>query len=264
MTEVTVWAIHLYNSKMHLTDTLLYETDTDHGHYQVWDMDYGGRSARVLYSGHRQAAQSGIARDHKPELLFDYNQRFYELVSALLPARMLLVGGGMYTLPTALLPALPSLQIDVVEVDAGLDDIASRYFDLKPSPRLHIIHMDGREYLDDNKKPYDLILVDAFSHEMTPSSLSSLEAAAEYKRNLKPNGVLAANTITAYYGRGADVIKAQLDAYRTCFKTIAVFPASKQYSLWTPQNLVVVAQAGKQRPVEEYLRYPALDLDQLR
>ena len=249
---------------MTLTNTLVYETDTPHGHYQVWDMVYGGRPARVLYSGQRQAAQSGIARDHKPELLFDYNQRFYELVSALLPARMLLVGGGMYTLPTALLAALPSLQIDVVEVDVGLDDIAARYFDLKPNPRLRIIHVDGREYLDNNKKPYDLILVDAFSHEMTPSSLSSREAAAEYKRNLTSNGVLAANTITAYYGRAAKVIKTQVEAYSTYFKAVAVFPASQQYSLWTPQNLVVVAQAGKQRPIQEYLRYPALDLSLLR
>jgi spermidine synthase len=241
-----------------MTDTLLYETDTSHNHYQVWDMNYDGRLARVLYSGKRQAAQSGIAYDGNSDLLFDYNQRLYELVSAVLPARLLLIGGGMFTLPTALLAALPSIKIDVIELDSGLDAIAEAFFDLKPNARLRIIHGDGREYLDSNMTPYDMILIDAFSHTTTPHSLTSNDAAAACRKNLRGNGIVAVNIISAYYGRGAKIISEQVNAYETSFDRVDIFPASHEYSLWLPQNLVLIAQIGKSRPVEEYVRYAPL------
>ena len=57
-----------------------------------------------------------MAVDDNPLLLFDYNQRLFELVTNLRPKSLLLIGGGAYTLPSALLAALPKLEITVVEV----------------------------------------------------------------------------------------------------------------------------------------------------
>src|ERR1700760_605289 len=103
---------------------ILWEGDTIYGHYQVVDTLYDGRPARVLYSGDRQAAQSGIAKDASPSLLFDYNQRVFELLTSVLPKRVLLIGGAVCTLPKALLAALPDVQIDVIEPDSGLTKLA--------------------------------------------------------------------------------------------------------------------------------------------
>lgn len=243
---------------MRQADTVIFDTTTPHGHYQVVDMLYGGRPARVLFSGQRTAAQSGIATDDNPDLLFDYNQRFYELVTGVLPRRVLVIGGGMYTLPMALLNALPSVRLDVVELDTGLREIASKYFGLVENPRLRITHDDGRAFLDKNKLPYDVILVDAFRDVSIPVSLTSLDAVRELRRNLTPNGIVAINVISAYYGRGSGTITGLSEAYEQVFAATTTFPASRDLSLWLPQNLLLVGQVSQAVSAYKYLRYPPL------
>jgi spermidine synthase len=238
---------------------VIFEGDTELEHYQVVDTIYDRRPARVLYSGDRAAAQSGIARDDNSDLLFDYNQRFFELISGLWPKRLLLIGGGVYTLPMAVLKTLPDIEIDVVELDPGLDDIAKRFFDLRPDKRLRIMHGDGREYLDANTKAYDMIIVDAFINLAIPRSLSTPEAAKQLASNLRSDGVVAMNIIAAYHGRNSSVIRAQYQSFDAVFNKTEVFPASGGlYTLWLPQNLVLTAQNDKTTNIAEYLRFKAL------
>jgi hypothetical protein len=63
-------------AEMFDTEKILFDGNTKFAHYQVIDMHYVGRPARVLFSGQRAAAQSAIPRDGNPAMLFDYNQRF--------------------------------------------------------------------------------------------------------------------------------------------------------------------------------------------
>jgi hypothetical protein len=243
---------------MPFTTRLLLETDTDYNHYEVWDTVYGGRPARVLYSGQRQAAQSGVAHDDNPHLLFDYNQRLFELVNGLQPPRLLLIGGGAYTLPTALLAALPDISIDVVEIDGGLDDIARRFFGLPADPRLRIIHADGRQYLEQNRLPYDMIVVDAFVHTGTPNIFTTSEAIRAYRDNLTPSGLFARNIISAYYGESAVPLHRQVRAFDSLFAKVEIFPASDSLPLGIRQNLLLLARVNKGESLGIYLPYPAL------
>ncbi len=237
---------------------LVFDTDTNFGHYQVWDIMYDNRPARVLYSGQRQTAQSGLADDDNPNLLFDYNQRFYELVTGLLPKRLLLIGGGTYTLPMALIAALPMIEIDVVEIDDQLATIAERYFGFAKNPRLQIIHQDGRLFLDQSVSRYDLILVDAFLETQTPDSLTERSAGAVFRQRLAANGIMATNSIASFMGPGSNNLHQRIAELKTIFSSVEVYPAGKGLSLWLPQNLLLVAQAGKHQPVKRYLRYPKL------
>jgi spermidine synthase len=240
-------------------DVVLFEGDTEYGHYQVVDTIYEGRPGRVLYSGARQAAQSGIPLDDNSELLFDYNQRFFELVTSLRPKQLLLIGGGTYSLPMALVDALPDIQIDVVELDPGMDEIAAKYFNFSPSPRIKIIHNDGRRYLENSREAYDMIIVDAFEHITIPPSLASLEAVKLFEQHLKSGGVVAVNVIAAYKGLNTATIRRLLAAFQSVFKVVEIFPAGKGYTLWLPQNLVLAAQ-NKKLPLGQFLRYEALEL----
>ncbi len=240
---------------MSLSGDFLFETQTQYNHYQVRDTVYAGRPARVLYSGDGQAAQSGLARDTNPDLLFDYNQRLLELITGLQSKKVLLIGGGMYTLPTALLLALPEIEIDVIEIDAQLDAIASRFFDFKPGPRLRVQHTDGRTFLDNNQKQFDMILIDAFTHTSIPESLTNPSAAQAVKKNLATNGVVAINVISSYFGQRSDTIKRLAIAYETVFPAVDIFPASHGLSMWLPQNFVLVAHQ-KRLPLNHFMRYP--------
>ena len=240
-----------------MADTILFDGDTAFEHYQVIDTIYEGRPARVLYSGQRGTAQSGIATDGKSELLFDYNQRFIELLESIPAKRVLLIGGGAYTLPQAILQQFPDMRIDVVEIDPGLKAIAEQFFGLQASTRLQIFHGDGRAYLERNPEPYDVILIDAFSRAEIPRSLTGHEVASLVARNLSKDGVIAMNIISPYMGPNNGLIKSQVDSYSECFKTVAVYPAGRSlFSLWLPQNLILVAQKGK--PQEVTLRYGKL------
>lgn len=240
-----------------MADTIVFDGDTELEHYQVIDTIYEGRPARVLYSGQRHTAQSGIASDGQPDLLFDYNQRFLELLETVPARRLLLVGGGAFTLPMALLVEFPELQVDVVELDAGLQDIAEKYFGLKPSPRLRIVHADGRKYLEQNGEAYDVILVDAFSQATIPNSLTDEGAVQQLHRNLAADGVVAMNIISPYYGPNAGLIRDQFARYQALFRSVGTYPAGRSiFSLWLPQNLVLVAQKGRQHDLN--LRYGKL------
>ena len=240
------------------SDILVHEFDTTQGHYQVVDMLYDGRPARVLFSGNRQAAQSGLATDGQSDLLFDYNQRLFELVTAHRPLRLLVIGGGMYTLPSALLRTDDRITIDVVELDEGLDDIAAQYFGLVPDPRLRIIHTDGLKYLSTASAQYDMIILDAYSHSLAEPSLTSPEALTMLKQHLQSDGIIAANTIAAYFGRRAQSLHQLAEAYQHQFGDVALFPASQSLSLWLPQNLILVAAQHNNQIADVHLRYRRL------
>jgi len=231
---------------------LLWEGDTPRGHYQVIDTLYDGRKSRVLYSGDRQAAQSGIPKDDNPRLLFDYNQRMFEIVTALKPRAMLVVGGGVFTLPTALLHELPALHIDAVEPDEGLTELAERFFDLPDDDRLRIYNTDGRSFLREHPDRYDLIFIDAYMHTTIPRELKTRQAFAAYHAHLKSGGLLTMNVISGYEGQHARVLKEVCAAAKLSFDSVDLYLAGSGYSLWLPQNFVLTAQSGTYIPLEAY------------
>jgi spermidine synthase len=224
-----------------LTHNVLLETDSDHAHYQVVEMVYNNRPARLLLSGHGLSAQSGIALDGDPRLLFDYNQYFFELVAGLNPVSVLLIGGGVYTLPMALLNAFPSLFITVVEPDASLDRIASRYFNFREDPHLTLIHTDGRSYLNHARKEFELILIDAFQGDKVPDSLADETAIRALANLTAPGASVAQNIIAPYSGPTSGPLRGRVALYKKFFETVSVTPVDTRVPRWTSQNLVIQA-----------------------
>jgi spermidine synthase len=240
--------------------TVVWEGETAYGHYQVVDTLYDSRPARVLYSGERRTAQSGVAKDSNPDLLFDYNQRMLELVVALTPERILLIGGAVETLPKAVLEVVSDVRIDVVEPDAGLTDLAYRFFDLPVDERLHIYHTDGRSFLDANNNCYDMILVDAFVHNVIPRDLRTVQAFMRHADHLLPNGILAMNVISSYHGNGARMLQELCASAVRSLPVIELFLAGRGYSLWLPQNFVLTAQRKGAESLKDYMRHEVLEL----
>jgi hypothetical protein len=239
---------------------IVWEGDTALGHYQVVDTLYDSRPARVLYSGEQHTAQSGVAKDDNPDLLFDYNQRLLELATNLVPQRILLIGGAVETLPKALSKALTDTQIDAVEPDAGLTDLAYRFFDLSVDERLRIHHTDGRSFLDTHQDHYDMIFIDAFVHNVIPNELRTVQAFQQYRDHLTPKGILAMNVISAYHGNGARLLQELCAAATQSLPMIELFLAGKGYSLWLPQNFVLTAQAGGGNSLQNHVRYEKVTL----
>lgn len=220
---------------------VIYDGESAYSRYRIIERTYNDRPSRLLLSGQKGAPQSGMALDDKPELLFDYIQRLFEVATSLNPQRVLVIGGGAFTLPVALLRQLPSAHIDAVEIDPALPKLARKYFSLPRSRRLNVITADGRDYLDNCHATYDLIIVDAFSGYDIPTSLLTVEAASEYARLLTPSGALALNVITMYRGSLPTLAHRLLATLRTSFDTVEIYPADLQDNQNEDQNLIYVA-----------------------
>jgi len=232
---------------------VIYETRTKLDHYEVIEEIYTGRRARLLYSAQSKTAQSGIPLDNQDKMLFEYNQRLAELVDSLRPREILVIGGGVYTLPTYLQSKYPDLRIEVVEPDAGLDELASRYFNFKVGGSINIVHDFGLSYLNKNKRKYDLIVLDAYLDQEIPAEIRSKKFAKLLVAALNKNGLVAANVISDL--RADSVITKLHASYRKYFKYFKLFPAAPDRLYFYPSNLIYVASKDQ---VEPELKYPAL------
>lgn len=239
--------LHWYMMK----SNLVYQGESEFNAYQIIDGMYVGRPARVLYSGGR-TPQSGVALDDDPELLFDYNQRLLEIAQSMQPQSILVIGGGALTLPTALRRQLPHCQIDVVEIDPLLPDLAATYFDATPDDLTRVFVSDGVAYIADCVDTYDLIIVDAFSGEDIAQILFTPQVIADYIRCLQPGGMIAVNLISKYYTRRQSLTHTLRASFADQCQAVDLYPADHYESKHSEQNLLLVASVVE-LPALDYL-----------
>lgn len=229
---------------------------TKFSHYLIEDEIYNGRPARVLYGGNRLVAQSGMARDDKAELLFDYNQRFREIVRGVKPKRLLQLGGGAFTLPTALMKEHKDLKLDVVEIDSELPDISREYFGLRPSRHLTIYVKDGNQYVAETEHVYDMIIMDVFEDAAIPETFRTAAFVRNLRMHSAQRGVVAVNVIASLQGASSNVLRTLYLRLQEVFPKVQIFPAARDYSLWMSQNYVLVAHDGSWDLAPFMLRHP--------
>jgi len=230
---------------------VLFDETSEFAHYRVVEQIYDGRPARILY-GDNKSPQSGLALDDNPELIFDYNQRFLEITLSVSPKRTLVIGGGGFTLPSALLRRFPWLKLDVVEIDPALPHIARDYFELPDTRRLRIFSEDGRQFLERTRTKYDLIILDAFSSYVIPKQLLTLEAVDAYKKHLARGGILAINFIAGYSDGRLSLTQEILATFGQRFPALELYRADRGLPIGIEQNLVLVA--GNKIPSLDYLQ----------
>jgi len=167
----------------------------------------GGERCLTFGSAGNGGRQTCVPVDGSPRMVLSYTRM---MVSALLaqpaPARVLVIGLGGGTLPTALAALLPQARIDVVEIDPAVDRVAQAWFGFRPSARLRVHHDDGRAYVEravHEGSQYDLVLLDAFDADYIPRHLTTQEFLRQVRALLAPQGVLAANTFSSsdFYDR---------------------------------------------------------------
>lgn len=103
----------------------------------------------------------------------------------------LVVGLGAGMVPNLL--EQQGIKTEVVDIDPAVFDFAERYFDVRVSGRKVV--QDARYFLHSSADQYDLVVLDVFSGDMTPSHLLSLEALHLAEQRLTGDGILAVNLI---------------------------------------------------------------------
>ncbi len=109
------------------------------------------------------------------------------------PRRVLVVGLGGGTIPMFLRRNLPDTDIDVVEIDPAVVDVARSHFGFRDDQRLKAHVADGRRWIESSGVRYDLIVLDAFGTHAAPYALTTREFLASVFQSLAPDGVVVSN-----------------------------------------------------------------------
>lgn len=165
------------------------------------------------------------------------------------PKRVLIVGLGGGSIPTALRELLPEAQIDVVEIDPAVTRVARQFFGFRDGPKMKVFEVDGRVYVKRALREgvkYDAILLDAFDHEYIPEHLLTREFLTEVKSLLSPTGVLVGNTFSS-----SKLYDHESATYAAVF--------GKFFNLKAANRVIVARPAGL--PSDAQLRAKALEYE---
>ena len=180
-----------------------------------------------------------IARPWNLEL--DYTK---EMMAGLLlrddsrfPRNVLLIGLGAASLTKFLYRNYPLARLTVVEIEPRVVAAAQQFFKLPEDPkRLNIVIADGAQFIAENDKSYDLILVDGFDENARPGELDTLPFYQMCRARLNNNGIMAVNLLGRSRGYAAS-----LQRLRDAFDARALaFPSCDS------GNVIALAATGDQ------------------
>jgi spermidine synthase len=254
---------------------ILYEAQTPYSQLQVVDSqgpntaggEAGYSSLRSLYLNGDLHSRMYVERPD--ELAVTYT-RYFPLGFVFNPdaERVLFVGGGGFSGPKYFLSAYPDVQVDVVEIDPVVIEVAKEYFAVpEDEPRLSIYNDDGRRFLLSSGTQYDIIVLDAYSKSYVPFHLMTAEYYRLLDERLAPGGVVVSNHIgsvgSALYNY--ETSKLWRAAYKTMageFDSVQVFPTRSNSGI--SQNLMLVAndEALSEQEIRE--RQPAYVKDAIQ
>jgi len=112
------------------------------------------------------------------------------------PKNALLIGLGAGSLVKYIYHRLPETRITVVEIDPQVEIIARLHFRLPDDPmRLRVIIGDGADYMLEDSKTFDYILVDGFDKNGKAGVLDTLPFYQACRARLTENGLMVVNLL---------------------------------------------------------------------
>ena len=178
------------------------------------------------------------------DLVFEY-ARYYHLVRHFKPRfqRTLMIGGAGYSFPKEFVGTYPDRDIDVIEIDPRMTQLARDQFHLLDSPHMNIIHQDGRMFINSaSTNTYDAVFMDVAGSLFTiPYHLTTIEAVRNINRILNADGVVIFNLGSAITGASSRLLQAELRTYREVFPNVYLFKVKPDYTDGHLQNLIIVA-----------------------
>ena len=188
--------------------------------------------------------QSGcyVPEDLRFELACEYHREMARVIEGLVeargctrerPLRVMVMGGGGYSLPKYLAAYVPEAHVDVVEIDPAITAIAREFFFLdeclektgaEKDGRIRLVNDDAWGFMRAAAEPYDVIVNDAFSGSRPLGPLTSAEGARTVREHLAGSGVYLANVRCACEGRRAKTLREVEGAFGAEFAHVGYVP----------------------------------------
>ena len=196
---VSLWAVHDKAFTKQRDDNSRYFTETDYFTIELKETEKEGRPLVSVVLDN--LIHSFVDLENPLHLQYGYERTYADLIAWKVKEnpkfRALIIGGGGYTFPRYLEAKYPEAQIDVVEIDSRLTQLAYERLGLSRKTRIRSFNGDARWTLMNfrEKGVYDFIFGDAFNDLSIPYHLTTKEFGAILGSLLKPDGVLIANVI---------------------------------------------------------------------
>ena len=151
--------------------------------------------------------QSGMYLDDPFRTRFDYTD-FLQLPLAYSPGvrKILFIGLGAGSVQKRMWRDFPELDLETVELDPVVRDVAYRYFRLPRNSRLQVAVEDGRRFLQRDDERWDAIVIDAYFSDSLPFHLTTIEFLELARSRLRPGGVIASNLIGSISRRRVEAV----------------------------------------------------------
>ena len=237
------------------------DIDTSYNRVFITDSKHEEKQLTIRRMGINNEGHSSMYLE-SDELVSEY-AKSYHLIRHFYPnfKNCLMLGGAGYSFPKSYLETYPNAEIDVVEIDPKVTQLARDYFRLEDNPQLNIFHGDGRTYLNHSKKTYDIILGDAFNSSYSiPYQLTTQEAAQKMHDILSEEGIVILNIISSLEGDSGKFFRAEYATFKSVFPQLFVYPLRDSKNGNTIQNIFLIASKSKSKNYSFSNESPELDL----
>ncbi len=156
--------------------------------------------------------------------------------------QVLMIGGGGFSYAKYFLKVFPENQLDVIEIDPKLTQLAEDYFQLpKNRPNVKIINSDGRTYLNSNSQIYNAIIVDAYDTVSMPFHLTTKEALSKMHTSLSDNGIVIMNIVSSIKADKENLLQVKYNTFQTMFPLVELYKVNSSLDRHARQNIILIA-----------------------
>ena len=158
--------------------------------------------------------------------------------------------------------SFPAMEIDSVEIDPEVIEVAREFFEFREDPRQRVHSGDGRAFLARARERFDLILLDAYYADNMPFHLITREFLETARDRLSADGTLVVNLIGALRGPESGFVRAAIKTLEGIFPQVYTFPTfgNRAHVLSEIQNVVALASKAPKRMSVKEMERRAADL----
>jgi len=225
-----------------------------YGKIMVRDIVEDHEAIRILMVNYARESACYLDENRRDELYFKYTKQF-ENAFAINPniKDCLLIGGAGCSYPKYYLSHHLESNMDVVEINPEMLEIAHKYFFLDDfiekygkdskgalNGRLGLFVDEGMKYLAKCEKSYDCIINDAYIGSSLDSGLMSYRGVAQVKRHLNSKGIYLVNIITGLSGFYGIEAKKAKEVFGANFKNVYLYTTRPDVSPFEKQNCILI------------------------
>ncbi|MBN1582051.1 MAG: fused MFS/spermidine synthase [Anaerolineae bacterium] len=215
--------------------------ETNYFCIKVQEKEYDGEWVRVLTLD--RLVHSYTSLDNPTKLIYGYEQIYAEATAYQAEKhnhlRALFIGGGGYTFPRYMETVYPGSDLDVIEIDPDVTEVAYDYLGLKRDTMVVSYNEDARMFLErEPTEKYNLIMGDAFNDFSVPYHLTTKEFNDRVHAWLEPNGLYMVNIIDGAFGQ---FLRAYTHTLQQSFRYVYLSPTIQQWHESVRSTFVLVA-----------------------